>query len=383
MTSIADRLLEGLPALRQCPFCAGSPTVHGDEIQAPFSDQPDDRLLFFGVRCGCDARSALEASPGAAIRLWNRRSLTASFEPARGRPRASADGPVLSEAPVLRRCPFCGSARLLISPGPDGRGAFHPGAAGQHHAVHCHLCGCYGPRFPAADLEEGTVIPATLETPITLQGASWNWNRRKAPFRRRRYRPESHQDWDLQIRRESAAPPTVNLLSEVDRLFDESSLAGASQPTLVVIMGPVATGKTRYRREHYRSGYVVLDAGDIFVRLSRGSYVEFPSLLEHPMDVIGSAVARRAVRERRHIVTEIIGAEAESAKDLIDAMLAGGYRTDVVYVHNDPAQSWEWNVNRSRDNISAYYAERYHRRWLVGAAAEAGAEADAGVRRGA
>ena len=162
-----------------------------------------------------------------------------------------------------------------------------------------------------------------------------------------------------------------NLKAEADRFFDDSSLAQGVAPQFVLILGPVATGKTRFRRQKYEQGYVVVDAADVFINLSRGRYVDFPSGLEGTMDTIGATVARRAVRERRHIVTEIIGHEYGPTCQLIDAMLAIGYKIDVVYIHKDVAEAWKWNLSRSDSNISAYYTEPFHRKWLLDAAAEA------------
>lgn len=158
--------------------------------------------------------------------------------------------------------------------------------------------------------------------------------------------------------------------AEVNRFFDDSSLSGDGQPQIVIVCGPTATGKTRYRREKYAKGYVVLDAADIFISLSRGKHIDFPSFLEEPMDIIGTAIAKRAIQERRNIVTEVIGHEADPFKRLIDAMTSIGYTIDLDAVVKDPIEAWKWNLQRSDDNISAFYAEQYHREWLIDAAAK-------------
>lgn len=87
--------------------------------------------------------------------------------------------------------------------------------------------------------------------------------------------------------------------------------------------------------------------------------------------MIGLMVASQAVQERRNIVCEMIGAEFEPMKKLIEAYRALGYKTTVVGVTADLEQSLLWNQQRSDDNISAYYAEPFHHRWLLSAAAGA------------
>ena len=72
-------------------------------------------------------------------------------------------------------------------------------------------------------------------------------------------------------------------------------------------MGGVATGKTTLRKQQYSSGYVLIDAGEIFLSLSRGEFLPFPGPLELAMEAVGRGVTVRALSERHNIVTEIIG----------------------------------------------------------------------------
>lgn len=157
----------------------------------------------------------------------------------------------------------------------------------------------------------------------------------------------------------------VEGVEEVERFFDPSSLPGPEGPVFALIVGAVAVGKTRHRRANHASGYVVVDAGDIFISLSRGRYLDFPSTLEVPMEWIGTMVARRAVAENRSIVSEVTATASEPLMALIDAMTSIGYRVNVIAIEKDIAESWQWNLQRSRDNISSYYTEAFHLRWLL------------------
>ena len=155
----------------------------------------------------------------------------------------------------------------------------------------------------------------------------------------------------------------------VDRYFDDSSLSGSDAPRIVVLMGTPAGGKTTIRKEKYSSGYVLVDAADIFNTMSDGEYFDFPGPFEELMPIVGSLVADRAVKERRHIVTEIIGSDFAPTKQLLDAMLAAGYRVDIQAVECSLETAMERNENRGDDCVSAYYAEPYQRAWLQRAAA--------------
>ena len=94
-------------------------------------------------------------------------------------------------------------------------------------------------------------------------------------------------------------PYLLNVAAEVERFFDESSRVPSPPPKLVLLLGPVASGKSYTRRRHYRSGYVIVDAAEIFVSLSRGGYYDFPGAFLAPLETIGALVALRAVSERR------------------------------------------------------------------------------------
>lgn len=165
------------------------------------------------------------------------------------------------------------------------------------------------------------------------------------------------------------AQPTFHLAEEVGRFFDDSSLCpSGQQPVLVLLIGGVATGKTTLRKTQYASSHVVVDAAEVFLNLSRGAVYNYPSFLEVPMNVIGEIVARQAIAERRHIVTELTGRRPDAIRQLIDAMSALDYRVQVLGVTCDPEEAVRRNLARGVDCISAYYAEGHHLPWLLAAA---------------
>lgn len=162
----------------------------------------------------------------------------------------------------------------------------------------------------------------------------------------------------------------MNLTAEVDRLFDDSSIAVNGQPVAVILMGGVAAGKTTVRKQKYSTGYVLIDAADIFLSLSRGEYLEFPKAFQEPMELIGRLVARRALTERRNIVTEIIGAEHESVRQLVNALRTLGYQVDGAVITCGVEEAVRRNASRGDDDISAYFAEPFQRAWIIDACTE-------------
>jgi hypothetical protein len=155
----------------------------------------------------------------------------------------------------------------------------------------------------------------------------------------------------------------------------ESHFTGVSanleKPEFALLTGGVCAGKTTLRRSQFQGDYVQLDAAEIFLALCAGEYFEFgDQQFESFLDFVGSAVAMRAVAEQRNIVTEIIGAAADTNIALLEAMHGAGYDLSVQQLECNEKVCWERNVNRDDDNISAYFTEPYHVRWLIEATRE-------------
>ena len=162
----------------------------------------------------------------------------------------------------------------------------------------------------------------------------------------------------------------MNVGVEVDRLFDDSSIPVDGKPVAVVLMGGVAAGKTTMRKQRFSTGYVLVDAADIFLSLSRGEFLPFPGPLQEPMDLIGRLVAKRALSERRNIVTEVIGAERETLERLIEALKSIGYSVQGACITCDVEEAVRRNESRGDGDISAYYAEPFQRAWIIDACTE-------------
>jgi hypothetical protein len=158
-----------------------------------------------------------------------------------------------------------------------------------------------------------------------------------------------------------------DIRAEIDKCFEESYSTNLEHPKLVVLAGGVCSGKTFIRRLKFGEDFVVLDAGQIFLSLSCGKYFDFGKMFEEPLNSIGLEVAKRAIRQRRNIVTEIIGASPEIIRLLNDLGESLGYKFELVPVFCDLEVAMERNANRSDDNISAHYTEPYHINWLLAA----------------
>ena len=150
---------------------------------------------------------------------------------------------------------------------------------------------------------------------------------------------------------------------EIEKAF--TNLTRADVPTFTLILGPVASGKTRYRRANYATGAVVLDAGDLCVSLARGPIPdELPEYLLATMEIVGQAIARRAIRERHNLVVEMIGDQQDATLAVIEHMKTLGYKVDVRAMTVAPDESLRHNEQRGPNNFTAYFTQDFHLRWL-------------------
>ena len=136
------------------------------------------------------------------------------------------------------------------------------------------------------------------------------------------------------------------------------------QPKFDFVLGGVCSGKSHFIRENYKSGYTHIDAADIFIKLSEGKYYDFPSILERPMNKIGFDRTTKAIGERANIVMEFIGDNEEQFSMLLDELKSIDYEINIHAIDCDFDLTMERNKNRGDDNISAYYTQPYHYKWI-------------------
>jgi GTPase SAR1 family protein len=148
----------------------------------------------------------------------------------------------------------------------------------------------------------------------------------------------------------------------------KTSTQNTEKPKLVLILGAVAVGKTTLRRQKYTSGYTYIDAGDIFIELSKGEYYDFPSHLEQKMIEKGRKLMKDSIKKRHNIVLEFPGSEYDSVEEIINLAKQLGYECSLEMLQCDIELAWERNINRGDDNISSYYYEQYHLDWFKEAA---------------
>jgi hypothetical protein len=135
------------------------------------------------------------------------------------------------------------------------------------------------------------------------------------------------------------------------------------KPTFFVLTGPIGSGKTRLRREQYEKDFVVLDAGEIYLRLTNDGQIEMPDLAQR-MALIGEMISSQAIQTKKNLLVEVLIDQEEPIMSITAGMMELGYETKVVYVENTTEKSWQNNLSRSAHNFSAFYSQELTMSWL-------------------
>ena len=135
-------------------------------------------------------------------------------------------------------------------------------------------------------------------------------------------------------------------------------------PKVILVMGGVCSGKTTYINKEHSKNCTNIDAGKIFIELSKGEYYDFPSHLEDKLNKTGLKKLKTAIRKKEDIVIEVIGNNQELLNELINQIKKINYKIDLVNLTCSIEEAKQRNENRNDDSISAYYCEPYHLNWF-------------------
>jgi predicted kinase len=151
-----------------------------------------------------------------------------------------------------------------------------------------------------------------------------------------------------------AAPKIMQYLKEGSK---------SEEPELIIIMGPVAGGKSCYIRENYSNGYVWIDMARIFFDLQSQTGIKLNRRTQL-INFIGIVTLDLALLEKRNIVIELVGDELERIDTLIDAMKAHGYKTKITMINSVNDGCFTNGKHKKVEYMSSFYTEPFHLDWF-------------------
>lgn len=126
-------------------------------------------------------------------------------------------------------------------------------------------------------------------------------------------------------------------------------------PKFVILMGPIASGKTTIRREKYADGYVLVDSGELSDIFSENT--KDTELIENYLIVAGTELVRQAVELKKNIIIEIIGDKEDPMKNVVSKMVEIGYKPEIIYIGCDLEECIRREEARGRSNVSSFYSQ--------------------------
>jgi len=136
-------------------------------------------------------------------------------------------------------------------------------------------------------------------------------------------------------------------------------------PLAIIVVGPIAAGKTRYRQTQLNRGFVNIDSADIFHQLSAGdARLDFPDAFADEIEIVGRALTEAALEQKKNIALETPGADADELIKLVDALKSVGYTVEIEAIATDWETCELQNASRG-DNVSSYYAAPIHCGWVI------------------
>ena len=159
----------------------------------------------------------------------------------------------------------------------------------------------------------------------------------------------------------------AELAATVDSYFTDSSLA-TDGPKATFITGQLCAGKTTHRKKHCGEDFVLLDAGDVYLKLNNGSWTDFGRRLESDMKRACFAIAGRSVMQKRSMVSELLVDNEETArafKVVREGLADLGYDISIVDMDCDIETAKRRNAEREVNNISSYHTTSYHLNTLL------------------
>lgn len=171
---------------------------------------------------------------------------------------------------------------------------------------------------------------------------------------------EFHRPWFARAN----TPPIELPLSLPEALLPRNEQS-KDEAVFHILMGPIASGKTRFRKEHF-SDTVVIDPAVVYMHFTRDD-TNIPENIGQLVQFTGVRLAAEALRQRLNIGIEIVPVELadQELKHVIDLVVDLGYKVGVEYQGVDDLET---SLRRSKArgplNISAYYTELDTVTWL-------------------
>jgi len=154
------------------------------------------------------------------------------------------------------------------------------------------------------------------------------------------------------------------MLEKINKIINSFFKETPERKEAIILIGPICSGKTSYRNENIKNTHIVLDAGEIYLKLY-GSAGGFGEHLTEELNYIGSEIIKKIIANRYSFVVEIMPDQHKNLVKIIETLKNIGYKTVGIKFDSTEEEAIQRNLKRDESDISSYFTENFHIAWLL------------------
>ena len=154
------------------------------------------------------------------------------------------------------------------------------------------------------------------------------------------------------------------MLEKINKIINGFFNNKLEKKEAIILIGPICSGKTSYRKENITDTHVVIDAGEIYLKLY-GSAGGFGEHLTEELNYIGSEIIKKIIANRYSFILEIMPDQYKNLIFIINQLKKLGYKTTGIKFDCTQEEAQIRNTQRDKNDISSYFTENFHIAWLL------------------
>ncbi len=154
------------------------------------------------------------------------------------------------------------------------------------------------------------------------------------------------------------------MIDKLDDIINSFFKDKTQKNEAIFLIGTICSGKTKYRNENLSKNYVILDAGEIYLKLYHSSD-GFGEHLNEELLYIGNQITQRILKNRYSFVVELSPKYYKDIIKITKKLKEMGYKTTGIKFDVTEEEAEKRNKNRDKNNISSYFTESYNIAWLI------------------
>jgi predicted kinase len=155
------------------------------------------------------------------------------------------------------------------------------------------------------------------------------------------------------------------MLEKINRIINDFIPKTTTKNEAIVLVGPICSGKTSYRKQEIKNTHIVLDAAEIYLKLNDNSAGGFGEHLTEELNFTGSELVKKIIANRYSFVFEIMPDQHKNLVIIINELKRLGYKTIGIKFDSTEEEAIKRNIKRDQNNISSYFTENFHIAWLL------------------